>query len=167
MATPAQQLVEGMRRNNVELLESVLKEAGSAEAKAKLINEAQDGTGNYALHVGATNGSYEAIDLVLDQEGVEVDPVNRLDGETPLHTVVRYSIQEPEHGAFLAEVLIDAGADPRIRNKHNQKPIDLVDKRENEKLVEILQGAEYAMMLGPGDEEVNGPEDDGSGSESD
>lgn len=79
---------------------------------------------------------------------MEVDPINRQYGDTPLHSAVRYSLVEPEHGAFIVEVLIDAGADPRIKNKSGQKPIDLASS-ENLALIDTLQGAEFARTAGP------------------
>lgn len=90
----------------------------------------------------------EVLDHILDKEDVEVDPVNRQFGDTPLHSAVRYSLTEPEHGAFIVEMLIDAGADPRIKNKNNQKPIDLASSTNTE-LIDTLQGAEFARTAGP------------------
>ena len=60
----------------------------------------------------------EVLDSLLDQEGLEVDPVDRLEGDTPLHKAVRYvnglSKEEWEAGAWVLELLLDAGADPRL-----------------------------------------------------
>lgn len=55
----------------------------------------------------------EALDHLLDQEGLEVDPINRMEKETPLHKAVFYANKEKEHGLEVVEMLIDAGADPR------------------------------------------------------
>lgn len=55
----------------------------------------------------------EALDHLLDQEGLEVDPINRMEKETPLHKAVLYANKEKEHGLDVVEMLIDAGADPR------------------------------------------------------
>lgn len=111
------------------------------------------------------------MDHILDQEGVEVDPINRIEGDTPLHSVVRYSGDEPEHGAYMVEMLIEAGCDPRIRNKNKQRPIDLASS-DNEELIETLRGAEYALMMGsdlPNESAVEGNEEglDEEGSASD
>ena len=60
----------------------------------------------------------DILDALLDQEGLEVDPVDRLEGDTPLHTAVRYvnglSKEEWEAGSSIPELLLDAGADPRF-----------------------------------------------------
>lgn len=57
------------------------------------------------------------LDLLLDQEGLEVDPIDRLEADTPLHKAVRFvnglSKSDWETGASLIELLLDAGADPR------------------------------------------------------
>lgn len=59
----------------------------------------------------------EVLDALLDQEGVEVDPLDRLEGDSPLHKAVRYvnDLTQPEWeaGASFVELLLDAGADPR------------------------------------------------------
>ncbi|ODQ65361.1 ankyrin [Nadsonia fulvescens var. elongata DSM 6958] len=168
-ASPAEILVESCRRNNTELLEQVL---AGVEDKAGFLNSATDPVGNSGLHLAAANGSYECLDIILDIEGVEVDPVNRMQGETPLHSAVRYSDEEPEHGAFIVEELIEAGCDPRIKNKDGLKPVDLANPK-NEDLVNTLRGAELALNMG-NIEETNAQTEDSaaeegseSGSESD
>lgn len=59
----------------------------------------------------------EVLDTLLDQEGLEVDPIDRLEADTPLHKAVRFvnglSKSEWEAGGSLVELLLDAGADPR------------------------------------------------------
>ncbi|KAL8845082.1 MAG: hypothetical protein Q9176_000754 [Flavoplaca citrina] len=46
----------------------------------------------------------------------------------------------------ITDLLIEAGADPRIRNKAKLKPMDLVDPK-NKELRNSLQKAEYAMTV--------------------
>ena len=59
----------------------------------------------------------EVLDTLLDQEGLEVDPVDRLEADIPLHKAVRFvnglTKEQWEAGASLVELLLDAGADPR------------------------------------------------------
>ena len=59
----------------------------------------------------------EVMDLILDQEGVEVDPLDRFEKDTPLHKTVRLINSLPKRdwsaGQTLVDLLIDAGADPR------------------------------------------------------
>ena len=59
----------------------------------------------------------EILDALLDQEGLEVDPINRLEQDTPLHKAVRFinelRQEQWESASSIAELLLDAGADPR------------------------------------------------------
>ena len=59
----------------------------------------------------------DVLDTMLDQEGLEVDPVDRLERDTPLHKAVRFVNElaktEWEAGGSIVELLLDAGADPR------------------------------------------------------
>jgi hypothetical protein len=119
----------------------------------------------------SNNSIDEVIDILLDQEGLEIDDVDRMEQDTPLHKAVRYvnSLDKSEwvdHGHPIVEILLDAGCDPRIRNKAKLKPIELTDPR-NEELKSILRKGEFAMQAG-GDvveEDDDGPT--GSGSDSD
>lgn len=56
----------------------------------------------------------EVLDILLDQDDLEVDPLDRMERETPLHKAVFYAKIEKEHGLEVVEMLIDAGADPRF-----------------------------------------------------
>jgi len=53
------------------------------------------------------------MDVLLDQEGLEVDPPNRMEGDTPLHKAVYFAKGEKARGLAMVELLTDAGADPR------------------------------------------------------
>jgi len=176
-ASPRELLLEACRRNNTDLLAEVIfdvsksssEKHSAVEHTANILNNAQDGIGNHCLHVAATYGSYEVLDMLLDQEGLEVDPLDRLEKDTPLHKSVRFtnglSKEEWEHGKAVVELLLDAGADPRIRNKAKLKAAELVDPRNTE-LRSILQRAEFAMTAG--NDIINEDEDDGpTGSASD
>jgi hypothetical protein len=69
-------------------------------------------------------------------------------------------------GHPIVDILLDAGCDPRIRNKAKLKPVELADPR-NTALRSMLQKGEYAMTAG-GDvvqDDDDGPT--GSGSDSD
>ncbi|CEP62982.1 ankyrin repeat-containing protein ANK1 LALA0_S06e08328g [Lachancea lanzarotensis] len=166
-ASLQEQLLDAARRNNVDLLETVFQELGSDEKKiADLINTSCDPMGNTGLHLCCQYGSWDVLDQILDQEGgIEIDPRNTLDGDTPLHTAVRYTSVEPEHGTFIAQNLVQVGADPRILNKAGQKPLDLVHGPDLENLIDILQGAELAAdnqhLVNEEDAELidDGPED--------
>lgn len=138
---------------------------------AKLLNTARDGIGNGVLHLAAINGNYAVLDLLLDQEGLEIDELDRMERDTPLHKAVRYvnelDKKEWDQGLPVVEILLDAGCDPRIRNKAKLRPVDLVDPRNTE-LRALLQKAEYGMMVGndvvaeddEDDEDADSPSDE-------
>ncbi|KAL8833912.1 MAG: hypothetical protein Q9170_004016 [Blastenia crenularia] len=167
-ATPREIVLEACRRNNTSLLSEVLSSIPSAEKIADLLNNARDGIGNHCLHIAASYGSF--LDHLLDQEDLEVDPLDRLERDTPLHKAVRFinslSPSERDSGHPVAELLIDAGADPRIRNKARLKPVELVDPRNTE-LRDMLQRAEYSMTVGDDVVVRDGDEDGPTGSASD
>lgn len=151
-----EQLLDASRRNNIDLLDTIFNELGNDSSKiANLINSSRDPFGNTALHLCCKYGSWEVLDKILDLDGdIEIDPRNNTDGDTPLHVAVKYAAEEPEHGTFLAKNLVEVGADARIKNKHNQKPIDMIHSDELDDLVDLLQGAELAV-----DHDVHGDEE--------
>ncbi len=91
----------------------------------------------------------EIIDLLLDQPGFECDPVNRMEGDTPLHTAVRWINAEPTEqrpfGNSLVEMMLEAGSSPRIKNRGGLTVYQLVDPRNTE-LRDLIQKHEYAML---------------------
>ena len=119
-ATPRELLIEACRRNNTSLLSELLASkslSSNAASIAKFLNTTTDALGASALHIAAQYGSYEVLDIILDQEGVEIDHQEKRDGDTPLHKSVRYSNEQSrsdrEHGKAVVDILVDAGCDPR------------------------------------------------------
>lgn len=59
----------------------------------------------------------DIIDLLLDQEGFECDPINPRDGDTPLHSAVRWinslSQDKWESASGLIEMMLEAGNEPK------------------------------------------------------
>ncbi|KAH0560098.1 hypothetical protein GP486_003379 [Trichoglossum hirsutum] len=104
------------------------------------------------------------MDMLLDQEGLEVDPLDRMEKDTPLHKAVRFANMLPmaewKDGEQFVEILLDAGADPRVRNKAKLKPVELVDPR-NLELRKILRNGEYSITVGD-NELANDDDDDGA-----
>lgn len=169
-ASYGEQLLDASRRNNVDLLNTVFENLGESPEKiADLINNARDPLGDTALHLCCQYGSWEVLDAILDQDGIEIDPQNTKDLDTPLHVIVRYAQEEPEHGTFMARNLIEVGADPRIRNKDGEKPIDLIHSDELDELTDLLQGAELAADNDRADDDEQGEdiEDDDAGDDDD
>lgn len=87
--------------------------------------------------------------MLLDQPDFECDPVNRIEGDTPLHSVIRWINSEPpaqrEFGNALVKMMLEAGSDPRVKNKAKLTAIQLVDPT-NKDLKKIIQDSEYANL---------------------
>lgn len=147
-ASPAELLIEACRRNNVDLLHEVLESRSDPEI-ARLLNSTTTVMGNHLYHEAALRGNYEVIDALLDMPDFECDPVNRVEGDTPLHSAVRWINSEPEaqrdFGDALVEMMLEAGSNPRAKNKGGLTPLQLVDPR-NEGLREVIRKHEYASL---------------------
>lgn len=91
----------------------------------------------------------EVIDLLLDQPAFECDPVNRLEGDTPLHAAIRWLNAEPPaqrpFGRALVAMMLEAGSSPRARNRAGLTPLQLVDPA-NEDLRALIRQHEYASL---------------------
>ena len=189
-AKPSELVIEACRRNNVDLLKEVIEGCTTSEAATKLLNDSKSVLGSHAYHEAASRGNCmdhpnstqytsfglthptdEIIDYLLDQEGFECDPLNKREGDTPLHSAVRWANEQgKENHAFaiqLIEMMLEAGSDPRIRNKAKLKAADLVNP-SNKELREAIQKAEYVMQNEGDFVDVEEEEDEGpTGSNSD
>lgn len=105
------------------------------------------------------------MDALFDIEFFECDPLTRLDKDTPLHVAVRYANEkDAEMGLEMVKMMCEAGCDPRVRNKHGQKPIELA--YDNQEIKKTLQQNEYIMSEGLREDAGNGsPHDSASDSE--
>ncbi|KAJ4316542.1 hypothetical protein N0V84_007821 [Fusarium piperis] len=139
-------LIEACRRNNTDLLNECLEDKSDPEI-TKLLNETTTVMGNHLYHEAASRGNYEIIDLLLDQPDFECDPLTRLEGDTPLHTAIRWINSEPPaqrpFGNALVEMMLEAGSNPRVKNKARLTPYQLVDPT-NKELRDLIQKHEYA-----------------------
>ncbi|EPE26409.1 Ankyrin repeat-containing protein [Glarea lozoyensis ATCC 20868] len=179
-ASPSEQLIEACRRDNKELLDEIIANAGSEEAVAKLLNETKTVLGNFAYHEAALNGSYEIIDTLLDQDGFECDPISLREGDTPLHSAVRFINKLPhplsssnmQVATALLDMMTQAGSNPRVRNKGGLTPVQLCDPIDTE-LKELLNNAldidlnNGDFIVDQGDIASGGEDDAGSASDSD
>ncbi|KAF3917172.1 hypothetical protein ABW20_dc0102436 [Dactylellina cionopaga] len=142
-ASPKEILFEACRVNNVELLNEILE---SDACTAEFLNESRNALGEMALHVAVKYGNYEILDTLLDTDGLEVDPENFMDKETPLHVAAKYTGTDADIGAHMVDLLVDAGADPRLKNSGQQKPVDLVDP-SCEEVRDSLKKAEVTYTI--------------------
>ena len=110
------------------------------------------------------------LDILLDQEGVETEPRTKREGRTPLHSAVEYvnnlNKEEWEEGQRTVEILLDAGCDPRLRDKFGQKAVDICDPR-NEETRGVLRRGEMALVEGEALVEEDEEEEEGPASDSD
>lgn len=167
-ASYGEQLLDSSRRNNEDLLKSILEEVGLPEKIAELVNLTRDPLGNTAVHLATKGGNYEVLDILLDHENVNVNSQNSVDGDTPLHLAVKYAEDDADYGKFLVEELLDAGADPKVRNKNGDKPSQVIFGDKLQELKGILEDAEYTAVLtvAAPKQEPEEPEGDASASDS-
>lgn len=87
--------------------------------------------------------------MLLDQPDFECDPLTRREGDTPLHSAIRWINSEPPaqrpFGNALVEMMLEAGSSPRVKNKGGLTPVALVDPA-NPGLRELIQKHEYASL---------------------
>lgn len=142
-------LIEACRRNNTDLFNEVVADIKDEDELSRILNETTTVMGNHLYHEAASRGNYEIIDLLLDQPNFECDPVNRLEGDTPLHTAIRWINSEPpaqrEFGNALVDMMLEAGSNPRVKNKGGLTALQLVDPR-NATLRDLIQKHEYASL---------------------
>ncbi|KAI2627246.1 ankyrin repeat protein [Xylaria nigripes] len=148
-ASVKERLIEACRRNNVELLTEIIQSCKSDSEISNLMNNTTTVMGNYLYHEAALQGNYEVIDMLLDQPEFECDPINRVEGDTPLHSAIRWINSEPpaqrEFGNALVQMMLEAGSSTRIKNKAKLTPYQLVEPR-NKGLKDLIQKHEYAAL---------------------
>ncbi|OZJ01919.1 hypothetical protein BZG36_05006 [Bifiguratus adelaidae] len=99
-----------------------------------------DGVGNSALHYCAMYGGLNCLEILAEQDGINVNLQNRIEGNTALHLAVQYK-DDPDVGLAIVETLLEFdGINLQVQNKNGQTPMDLVDKG-NEDMLELLRGA--------------------------
>jgi hypothetical protein len=93
--------------------------------------------------------------MLLDQDGFECDPISRVEGDTPLHSAIRYintlppSPETSEFASSLIVMMTEAGSDPRVRNKARLTPYDLTDPTNTSLRGQLQDAAD--VMLNQGD----------------
>ncbi|OTA93369.1 hypothetical protein M434DRAFT_395636 [Hypoxylon sp. CO27-5] len=148
-ASVKEQLIEACRRNNVDLLNEIISNCKNDDEISDLLNNTTTVMGNHLYHEAALQGNYEIIDTLLDQPNFECDPINRIEGDTPLHSAIRWINSEPpaqrEFGNALVTMMLEAGSSTRVRNKAKLTPYQLVDP-SNKGLRDLIQKHEYAEL---------------------
>lgn len=88
------------------------------------------------------------MDELLNIECLECDPLTPRDKETPIHTAVRHAVERDlQIGTAMAKMLVDAGGDPRTKDKHGRTPAQTCDPKASE-LRSWLISQEYILREG-------------------
>ena len=87
--------------------------------------------GDTALHLAAAGGHYSCAELLLGRKDVHVHARNKV-GYTPLH-----SAAESGHVDIIT-LLLDYDAPPNLPDFSGATPIDIAERNQNEKCVEVL-----------------------------
>ncbi|VDC03176.1 unnamed protein product [Peniophora sp. CBMAI 1063] len=159
-ASNNERLIAAAREDNEDLLLEIF-DAGGFD-----INH-QDSLGNTALHYAAKLGNTDVLEHILSHEECDVDPLNRLDKQTPLHLAAQ--IEEQEMRKFVVEELLEAGADTTIKDKHGQLALYYVphDDTETRGLFRKAQAQASISKDDIADDDDDGEPGSGSGSGSD
>ncbi|KAI0706166.1 hypothetical protein BC835DRAFT_1403597 [Cytidiella melzeri] len=107
-ASNNERLIAAARQDNEEMLLEVFEQ------------------GNYDINFqdGASLGNTDVLEHILSQDNCDVDPINRLEGATPLHLALK--LEDEELRRYVVESLLDAGADTTIKDKEGDSALDLV-----------------------------------------
>ncbi|KAI0652586.1 ankyrin [Trametes meyenii] len=159
-ASNNERLLAAARSDNEDMLLEVFEEG-------KFDINAQDGLGNTALHYAASNGYLDILEHLLEYDGCDVDPQNRIEKATPLHLALQ--IEDANLRKAVFESLLDAGADTRIKDKNGETAIDLIPPEDTEIRALVRKSQVQASISR--DDVADDDEDDGeysgSGSGSD
>ncbi|KAH9897668.1 ankyrin [Cubamyces lactineus] len=159
-ASNNERLLAAARADNEDMLLEVFGE-GNFDINA------QDGLGNTALHYAASYGYLEILEHLLEYDGCDVDPQNRIEKATPLHLALR--IEDAELRKAVVASLLEAGADTRIKDKNGETALDLVPPEDTE-IRALLRKAQAQASISHddvADDDEGEGEYSGSGSDED
>ncbi|MYA15498.1 MAG: hypothetical protein F4Z28_01360, partial [Gammaproteobacteria bacterium] len=96
--------------------------------------------GKTALHYAAKAGFFIVINLLIEK-GATVDALDR-NGETALFEAIRSTIKDGEKQRAAIEALLAKGADPNLKNRKGQTPLQIARRMRRTdagKIVELLR----------------------------
>ncbi|GAA5843025.1 hypothetical protein JCM3766R1_001666 [Sporobolomyces carnicolor] len=176
-----ERLVAAAKQDLVDLLRETLEPSSSTttttnddegEPSAPCDVNYQDGLGNTALHYAASSPSPDCLQYLLEYDGTDVDLQNRLDRSTPLHLAVKLEHPEARYGVI--EMLLDAGANPSIKDRHGLKVVDYLrpdDSDVDRDILALVRAAIAEATMGGGvannADLANHDDDDDAGEASD
>ncbi|KAF9585994.1 hypothetical protein BGW38_010593 [Lunasporangiospora selenospora] len=128
-------LMAAAKSDNLEMLDEVLSDDSSSFD----INH-MDGAGNSALHYAAKSASTGCLEVLLYYDGIDINIVNRMEGDTPLHKAAAF--EDTETALHMVQLLIMHGASPSIRNRLKQTAADKAPGDTHQEIKAFLEQAE-------------------------
>ncbi|TIB73588.1 hypothetical protein E3Q24_01082 [Wallemia mellicola] len=108
-----QRLLHAAKQDDEALLDEVFEEAD---------NLAEENAGEFDIN------HRDGLDAILSYDNTDVDPQNRIEGDTPLHLLMRADGMDRRAREYFLTELIDAGVNFQVKNNHNQKPFDVLSR---------------------------------------
>ncbi|KAF9286867.1 hypothetical protein BGZ68_002481 [Mortierella alpina] len=131
-ASNEENLIAACKDDNLDMLEKVL----TADSSIFDINH-KDDLGNSALHYAAQYASTGCLEILLYYDGIEVNVINGVEGDTPLHNAAAY--QDPEIALEMVQILVNGGAQVTIQNKLQQTAADVAPKDTHAEVIKFLE----------------------------
>ncbi|CDO73386.1 hypothetical protein BN946_scf185013.g20 [Trametes cinnabarina] len=116
--------------------------------------------GNFDINAqdGASRGYLDIMEHLLEYDGCDVDPQNRIEKATPLHLAMK--IEDPELRKAVVSSLLEAGADTKIKDKNGETAIDLIPPEDTE-IRALLRKAQAQASISRDDVADDDEDDDG------
>nr|GAT51725.1 predicted protein [Mycena chlorophos] len=165
-ASNNERLLAAARDDNEEMLNEVFEQGGfdinfqDGYGRCSSVDESHQASA--ALHYAASLGSTDVLELILEHEECDVDPINRLEKATPLHLAVR--IEDSELRVLVVSSLLDAGADTRIKDKNGDTVVEVA--AGDVEVLALIRKARAQAAVSP-DDVASDDDASGSGSGSD
>ncbi|KAI9496320.1 ankyrin [Zychaea mexicana] len=130
-ASNNERMLAACRNDQDDLLKEILK-------ATDIDVNFSDAIGDTTLHYAASFGSLACLEILVNLDGINLNARNRIEKNTPLHKAVQYT--EEDVALATVDLLLEAGADPRIENGNRMTPAMLVDPK-NDDMKELFDNA--------------------------
>ncbi|KAL1935694.1 hypothetical protein VTP01DRAFT_4834 [Rhizomucor pusillus] len=155
-ATPNEIMLAACRNDQDDVLEDLLMTKGD-----QLDVNFTDSIGDTALHYAAKYGALNCMEILVNLDDINVNIQNKMQKETPLHKAVQYR-DDPDLALSMVDLLLEAGADPKIENRDRATPLMLVDPKDDD-MKDLLERATAGYQVDDSDiaDEAEYADDDG------